>query len=194
MNATVCPHCQRAVNLGSGTYCALTLCPHCGDTFYPPPPPVEPEPPVLEPADPSVPAPAGPHCAGCGRPVRGAGRRVLQTCRRCDADFCSESCLDRHHKLTGHGRRRSRGRSSARRPRPLFGPPDRCPECDSDRLPVRETRMSQTGLIVMIALLVMAFPLFWIGLLIRDEFYVCRDCGWRAPGPNNSGGDFGFTF
>jgi hypothetical protein len=192
MNATVCPHCQRSVDLGSGTYCALTLCPHCGDTFYPPPPPVEPEPPVLELDDAAPPAQPDLHCAGCGRAIRGAARRVLQTCRRCSGDFCSETCLDRHRKLTGHGRRRSR--SSARRPRPLLAPPNRCPECDSDVPPFRETRMSQTGLIVLVALLLFFFPLFWIGFLIRDEFWVCRDCGWRAPGPNNSGSDFNLGF
>ncbi len=69
-------------------------------------------------------------------------------------------------------------------PAPYYAPPApqgiyRCPRCQTTQPPRHIFKMSQTGLITMIALLVFFFPLFWIGLLIKEEVRVCPQCGLR---------------
>lgn len=55
----------------------------------------------------------------------------------------------------------------------------RCPFCDTDALPWTTTRISTGGWVVFAILLVFFFPLFWVGLLIKEQNRVCRDCGVR---------------
>lgn len=55
----------------------------------------------------------------------------------------------------------------------------RCPYCDCDELPRRETRISTAGWIVLI-LLLLFFPINLIGLFLRDTYHVCPDCGLRV--------------
>ena len=55
----------------------------------------------------------------------------------------------------------------------------RCPTCMSQFLPKIERRISTTGWIVFAVLLVVFFPLFWIGLLIKEDVYVCPSCNAR---------------
>src|SRR5262249_10628170 len=43
------------------------------------------------------PPPAATHCLGCGRQMRNRLR-----CGRCGSTFCSEMCVRRHAKMTGH--------------------------------------------------------------------------------------------
>ena len=52
-----------------------------------------------------------------------------------------------------------------------------CPFCHSHERPVRRGRVSLAGWIVFAVLLVCFFPLCWLGLLIRDRYHVCYDCG-----------------
>ena len=52
----------------------------------------------------------------------------------------------------------------------------RCPRCSSQLFPVFERKISQTGWIVFAILLVAFFPLFWIGLLIKEDVRVCPVC------------------
>lgn len=52
----------------------------------------------------------------------------------------------------------------------------RCPNCMSQFLPKIEKRISTTGWIVFAVLLVVFFPLFWIGLLIKEDVHVCPSC------------------
>jgi hypothetical protein len=52
-----------------------------------------------------------------------------------------------------------------------------CPYCRSREPPDVRSEMGQTGLILMIVLLFVFFPLFWIGFLIRDEVPYCSECG-----------------
>lgn len=58
----------------------------------------------------------------------------------------------------------------------------RCPFCDTDELPRATTRISTGGWVVFAVLLVFFFPLFWVGLLLKEENRVCRDCGVRLDG------------
>ena len=55
----------------------------------------------------------------------------------------------------------------------------RCPNCMSQFLPKIEKRISTTGWIVFAVLLVVFFPLFWIGLLIKEDVHVCPSCNTR---------------
>src|SRR5215207_5124799 len=55
----------------------------------------------------------------------------------------------------------------------------RCPNCMSQFLPQVERRISTTGWIVFAVLLVLFFPLFWIGLLIKEDVHVCPSCTTR---------------
>ncbi|MEP7149799.1 MAG: LITAF-like zinc ribbon domain-containing protein [Acidobacteriota bacterium] len=56
----------------------------------------------------------------------------------------------------------------------------RCPNCMSQFLPQVERRISSTGWIVFAVLLVLFFPLFWVGLLIKEDGHVCPSCGVRV--------------
>lgn len=55
----------------------------------------------------------------------------------------------------------------------------RCPNCMSQFLPRIEKRISTAGWITFAVLLVFFFPLFWIGLLIKEEVHVCPSCSMR---------------
>ena len=55
----------------------------------------------------------------------------------------------------------------------------RCPNCMSQFLPKTERRISTTGWVVFAILLVAFFPLFWIGLLIKEDVLVCPSCNVR---------------
>lgn len=51
-----------------------------------------------------------------------------------------------------------------------------CPRCMSRYLPRLERRVSTAGWITFAVLLVFFFPLFWIGLLIKEEVQICQSC------------------
>jgi hypothetical protein len=55
----------------------------------------------------------------------------------------------------------------------------RCPNCMSQFLPRIDRRISTTGWIVFGVLLVVFFPLFWVGLLIKEDVQVCPSCNVR---------------
>jgi len=52
----------------------------------------------------------------------------------------------------------------------------RCPRCSSQLYPRYERKISQAGWITFAVLLVAFFPLFWIGLLIKEDVRVCPVC------------------
>lgn len=56
----------------------------------------------------------------------------------------------------------------------------RCPNCGTQNFPMIEKKISTAGWIVFGVLLVMFFPLFWIGLLIKEETKVCPICRARV--------------
>ena len=58
----------------------------------------------------------------------------------------------------------------------------RCPNCMSQFLPRVERRISTTGWILFAAFLLSGifFWLFWVGLLIKEEVYICPSCGMRV--------------
>lgn len=54
-----------------------------------------------------------------------------------------------------------------------------CYVCGSQRAPVYRKSMSQSGLIVLVVMVMFCFPLFWIGLLMQETIRICPDCGAR---------------
>lgn len=54
-----------------------------------------------------------------------------------------------------------------------------CPRCGTNILPRLERKISTAGWIVFAALLLIFFPLFWIGFLIKDNVRVCSVCNLR---------------
>jgi RNA polymerase subunit RPABC4/transcription elongation factor Spt4 len=53
----------------------------------------------------------------------------------------------------------------------------RCPYCNSTYLPQIGSKISSDGWVVFILLLFFCFPLFWIGLLMKEEYRMCVTCG-----------------
>ena len=56
----------------------------------------------------------------------------------------------------------------------------RCPRCASQLLPKIERKISNAGWIVFSVLMVTFFPLFWIGLLIKEDVKVCPICNLKS--------------
>ncbi|MGI8555413.1 MAG: LITAF-like zinc ribbon domain-containing protein [Pyrinomonadaceae bacterium] len=56
----------------------------------------------------------------------------------------------------------------------------RCPCCGTQNYPRIERKISTAGWIVFSVLLVMFFPLFWIGLLIKEDVKLCPVCNTRV--------------
>jgi RNA polymerase subunit RPABC4/transcription elongation factor Spt4 len=52
----------------------------------------------------------------------------------------------------------------------------RCPRCGTTYLPIVESKISQDGWVVFILLLFFCFPLFWIGLMMKQETRICPMC------------------
>ena len=55
----------------------------------------------------------------------------------------------------------------------------RCPRCASQTMPKIVKRISTAGWIVFAVLMVMFFPLFWIGLLIKEDVRLCPVCNFQ---------------
>lgn len=52
----------------------------------------------------------------------------------------------------------------------------RCPRCNSNALPIGRAQISEAGWITFVLMLVFCFPLFFIGLLMTEEYRVCPVC------------------
>ena len=55
-----------------------------------------------------------------------------------------------------------------------------CPKCMSRFTPRTERRISTAGWITFSVLLVFFLPLFWIGLLIKEDVKICPSCGLKT--------------
>lgn len=70
----------------------------------------------------------------------------------------------------------------AQMPPQQFGQAFRCPHCMSSYPPRIERKISTAGWITFACLLVFFFPLFWIGLLIKEDVIICQGCNNRIGG------------
>jgi hypothetical protein len=105
-------------------------------------------------------------CLECG--VNLEQRARVQTCPDCGAVFCSAGCY-REHRYYSHAPKRKK-----RRPRNV-----ECDRCGSTARPHYTSAISEGGWITFAILLVLFFPLCWIGLLISETRVTCSDCGAR---------------
>ena len=53
----------------------------------------------------------------------------------------------------------------------------KCPYCQSPAPPVQKQRISTAGWILFVVLLLLCFPLCWIGLFIKEDYRSCSFCG-----------------
>lgn len=56
----------------------------------------------------------------------------------------------------------------------------RCPHCGTQNFPRVERKISTAGWIVFAVLLLVFFPFFWIGFLIKEEVKICPVCNFRV--------------
>jgi hypothetical protein len=56
----------------------------------------------------------------------------------------------------------------------------RCPHCATQNFPRVERKISTAGWIVFAALLIVFFPIFWVGLLIKEDVKICPVCNARV--------------
>ncbi len=54
-----------------------------------------------------------------------------------------------------------------------------CPYCHTRSLPYARSQISTAGWVIFAVLLVIFFPLCFIGLLITESYYACSRCGAR---------------
>lgn len=59
---------------------------------------------------------------------------------------------------------------------PAYGYNYRCPNCGTNAAPRIEEKISQSGWVMFAVLLILFFPLFWIGLLMKEKYRVCPVC------------------
>jgi DNA-directed RNA polymerase subunit RPC12/RpoP len=64
-------------------------------------------------------------------------------------------------------RRRKRGRTCE------------CPNCGYEGVPYTRKEMAPEGLILLIVMLFVFFPLFFLGLLMKQEYELCEECGFK---------------
>lgn len=56
----------------------------------------------------------------------------------------------------------------------------RCPHCGSHAIPYAVRKISNAGWIVFALLMVLFFPLFWVGFLIKEDAFICPECNFRV--------------
>jgi hypothetical protein len=61
-----------------------------------------------------------------------------------------------------------------------FGYGYRCPHCGTQNFPRVERKISTAGWVVFAVLLFVFFPLFWIGLLIKEDVKTCSVCNLQV--------------
>lgn len=57
-----------------------------------------------------------------------------------------------------------------------------CPYCGSKNLPMKNSKISTGGWVVFAMMILFCFPLFFIGLLMKEDYRECADCGIKIGG------------
>lgn len=120
-------------------------------------------------------------CNNCGR-VNDESTRICRYCGKVLGHSQSQARTD----VRDYAPPTAGETSAASAPQTVepYSPPSmsggyRCPNCGSNYPPLAEKRISTEGWIVFCALLVFCLPLFWIGLLMKEELRVCPMCRTR---------------
>jgi RNA polymerase subunit RPABC4/transcription elongation factor Spt4 len=122
-------------------------------------------------------------CNNCGR-VNDESTRI---CRFCGTVLERKQAQASGTQVRGYTPpgAASAGVASAPQPVEPYSPPGvvtggyRCPNCGSNYPPIAEKKVSTEGWVVFAALLIFCLPLFWIGLLMKEELRVCPMCRAR---------------
>ncbi|HLL74871.1 MAG TPA: zinc ribbon domain-containing protein [Pyrinomonadaceae bacterium] len=119
-------------------------------------------------------------CQNCGQ----ANADVARVCRYCGTQLQHKrgayadpapptSYVPPHSWQSGA---LSQHQSAPPAPAPLLSADNfRCPYCQTTQPPVVATRISTAGWVVFGVMIIACFPLFFIGLLIKEEY---RQCSW----------------
>src|SRR4051812_23662923 len=128
-----CPVCGKAGRAPDAAAGRRVRCPHCATPFSVAPLDHLEEVHETTPGTDIIPA----HevrlipCLGCGGSLN-----IQLSCRYCTGLFCSEACLDRHFRMTGHGGMESRGQA-----RDDGGPAFECPFCHAQEPPRQDSQI-----------------------------------------------------
>src|SRR5918912_3657863 len=117
------------------------------------------------------------NCNNCGR-VNDESTRI---CRFCGSVLEQSKAAARSTEFRDYAPPSANRTNTAPRPQAVeaYTPPGaatggyRCPNCGSTNPPIAEKRISTEGWIVFCALLIFCLPLFWIGLLMKEERRLC---------------------
>lgn len=124
-------------------------------------------------------------CQNCGQ----ANAEIARVCRYCGTQLQraaasyatpappSSSYVPPHSWQSGALPQHQSQPPNAPQPMPqLSATHFRCPYCGTDAPPIVARRISTGGWIVFAAMLIVCFPLFFIGLLIKEEYRQCSFC------------------
>jgi hypothetical protein len=62
---------------------------------------------------------------------------------------------------------------------PMGAPDSRCRECGYIGEPAVGSKVSAGGWVTLVVLVFLCLPLFWVGLLLREQYPICPRCRWR---------------
>ncbi len=116
-------------------------------------------------------------CLECGVDITNRAR--VQTCPDCGSLFCSAACFRDHNKNAHATKKKSRRRDDDDDDRDRRRDPVECRNCGTSRRPIATTAISEGGWIMFVVLLILFFPLCWIGLLMTETRVKCSECGAR---------------
>jgi hypothetical protein len=143
-----CPQCQTRLSVDPGHVGGEVKCPGCATIFR------------AGRADAPPPPKAGPSRRG---KLERLGSGSADPADRDDEDGRRRS-------------RRSRRRDEDDDDRPRRSRRDGCPSCGCRQV-VYKSEISTAGWVTFAVLLAVCWPLFWIGLMMKEEFRACADCG-----------------
>ncbi len=99
-------------------------------------------------------------------------QRALDTIARIEPDHPKLQALQAYLD-----RKQQRQQQSFTQPDVWLGAVVQCPYCHTQAPARIKSKVSTGGWVLFVIILLVFFPLCWIGLLIREEYYVCSYCG-----------------
>ncbi len=119
-------------------------------------------------------------CSNCGR-VNDETTRICRYCGTVMGNRREGTDVRDYAPPSAHGVGMAQGPQGME----AYSPPGvatggyRCPNCASTYPPVVSQQISLAGWIVFASLLIFCLPLFWIGLLMKEEQRICPMCRTR---------------